>query len=338
MKKHSDFSELLTSFFTYHLPGQRGVSSNTIKSYRDTFIIFFRYLTDMKKIRPEKLNIEQFDADMVEQFLDWLEKDKGNSASTRNNRLAAIHAFVKYSMSRKPDFINTFSGIIGIRAKKTEQKPPVYLSIEELQCILSKPNIKTQQGIRDLALLSTLYDSGARVSELIDLTWHDIRMEKPATIILTGKGNKSRIVPLMPDTANIISGYKKSLKKKVNPDTPVFTNQLGKKLTRSGVEYIVDKYAQLASEDTRSIKEKKITPHVFSRHSKGMHLTQAGVNIIYIRDLLGHSSVQVTERYARADSRSKREALEKASNNILPESTFTNEQEEELMDFLKNLM
>ena len=296
MIKHTDFSELLTSFFTKYLPGQRGVSSNTIKSYRDTFVIFFRYLIDEKKIRPEKLELEQLDADMVEQFLDWIERIKGNSVSTRNNRLAAIHAFVKYSISRKPDFIKVLSEVIDIRTKKTEQKPPVYLSIEELQCILSKPNTKTQQGIRDLSLLSTLYDSGARVSEIIDLTWRDIRVEKPATITLTGKGNKSRVVPLMPDTANIILSYKKSLKR-INADDPVFTNQLGKKLTRSGIEYIVDKYTRIAAEDTSSIKEKKITPHVFSRHSKGMHLTQAGVNIIYIRDLLGHSSVQVTERY-----------------------------------------
>ena len=336
MKKHTDFSELLTSYFIQYLPGQRGVSSNTIKSYRDTFILFFRHLTNKKKIRPEKLCLKQLDANMVEHFLDWLEKENGNSVSTRNNRLAAIHAFAKYSMTKKPEFIKPLSGIMDIRAKKTEIKPPIYLSIEELQCILSKPDIKTQQGIRDLALLSVLYDSGARVSELLDLTWHDIRMESPATITLTGKGNKSRIVPLMPDSAKIIVKYKKSLQK-INAQAPIFPNKKGEKLTRSGVEYIIEKYAYIAGEEMRSIKDKKITPHAY-RHSKGMHLTQADVNIIYIRDLLGHSSVQVTERYARADTRAKRKALEIASKNILPESTYSTEQEEKLMQFLTNLI
>jgi len=239
-------------------------------------------------------------------------------------------------MTKKPEYIKLYNGILDIHAKKTESKPPVYLSIEELQCILSKPDTSTRQGVRDLAILSVLYDSGARVQELIDLTWHDLRMESPATITLTGKGNKSRIVPLMPDSSKIIFSYRRTLKN-FNLEDPVFVNQSGKKLTRSGVEYIIEKYARIAGEDMPLIKEKKITPHVY-RHSKGMHLTQADVNIIYIRDLLGHSSVQVTERYARADTRMKRDALEKASKNILPESTYIQEQEEKLMQFLKNLI
>jgi site-specific recombinase XerD len=272
---------------------------------------------------------------LVCQFLDWIEGKNGNSVSTRNNRLAAIRSFIKYSMTKKPEYIRIYREVLDVHSKKADVKPPVYLSISELQCILSKPDIKTSQGIRDLALLSLLYDSGARVQELVDLTWQGLRMETPATVLLVGKGRKSRIIPLMPDTAKIISSYRKTLNI-INIADTVFTNKLGRKLTRSGVEYIIEKYAAIAGEEKASIKEKRITPHVY-RHSKGMHLTQADVNIIYIRDLLGHSSVQVTERYARADSRTKREALEKASKNILPDSTYTAEQEEELMQFLKNL-
>jgi len=336
MQKRTDFPGLLTSFFTKYLPGQRGVGSNTVKAYRDTFVLLFRYLKDEKGIRPEKLHMEQLNADLVEGFLDWLEKERGNAVSTRNSRLAGIHAFIKYTASKKPDLISISRGVLDIKAKKTDSKPPVYLSIEEMQFILSKPDTKSSKGVRDLALLSVLYDSGARVQELIDATWHDLRLESPATLMLTGKGNKSRIIPLMPDTARIISSYKKTIKT-VIPEAPIFTNQMGEKLTRSGVEYIIEKYACIAGEGMPSIKRKKITPHVY-RHSKGMHLTQADVNIIYIRDLLGHSSVQVTERYARADSRSKREALEKASKNILPESVYTDEQENELLEFLKSFI
>ncbi len=332
----NDFSELLTSFFARYLPGQRGVSSNTIKTYRDTFILFLRYLKEKEKIRPERFSFESFDSELIERFLEWLENDKGNTVSTRNNRLAAIHAFAKYSIMKNPEFMECCRKILAIRSKKTELKPPVYLSIEELKCILAKPDKKTNQGIRDLALLSLLYDSGARVQELIDLRWRDLRMEAPATITLKGKGNKSRIVPFMPDTAKIISCYMKSLKQ-VTLDEPIFTNQSGNKLSRSGVGYIIEKYRLIAEHDLPSIKEKKISAHSY-RHSKGMHLTQADVNIIYIRDLLGHSSVQVTERYARADTRAKRKALEKASKNILPESTYSKEKEEELMTFLKELL
>jgi integrase/recombinase XerD len=267
-----------------------------------------------------------------------LQNDKGNAVSTRNNRLAAIHAFVKYAMMKNPEFIEYCRKILAICQKKTESKPPVYLSLAELQCILAKPDTKTDQGIRDLTLLSLLYDSGARVQELIDLRWRDLRLETPATITLKGKGNKSRIVPIMPDTSKIITCYMKSLKQVVLDET-VFTNQSGNKLSRSGVEYIIEKYSLIAGHDLPSIKEKKISPHSY-RHSKGMHLTQANVNIIYIRDLLGHSSVQVTERYARADTKAKREALENASKNILPESTYSKEKEkeEELMTFLRKLI
>lgn len=327
---------LLTSFFSKYLSGQRGVSSNTIKSYRDTFIIFFRYLDEYEQFRPEKLTFESFNSELVLRFLQWLETVKGNSISTRNNRLAAIHSFIKYVMMQEPTLIESCKNILDIRSKKSVLKPPVYLTIKELQCILSKPKNETKQGIRDLAILSLLYDSGARVQELIDLIWRDIHLEKPATIVLTGKGNKSRIVPLMPDTLKIITCYKNSLLH-VNLDENIFVNQSSQKLSRSGVEYIIGKYATLAGNELSSIKEKKITPHVY-RHSKGMHLTQADVNIIYIRDLLGHSSVQVTERYARADTRSKRKALEKASKNILPESSYTKKETEELMHFLKELI
>ncbi|NLE25411.1 MAG: tyrosine-type recombinase/integrase [Clostridiaceae bacterium] len=185
-------------------------------------------------------------------------------------------------------------------------------------------------------MLTLLYDSGCRVQELVDLTWIDLRFEKPATVTLTGKGNKTRIVPLMPDTASILASYANSITI-TNRTVHVFLNRSGLKLSRSGVEYVIEKYAAMAEESMPSLKEKRITPHVY-RHSKGMHLTQADVNIVYIRDLLGHSSVQVTERYARADSRSKREALEKASQNIIPESRYSQEEQQELLQFLKSLI
>lgn len=334
--KDNDFPSFLSAFFQKYLSGQRGLSINTIKSYRDTFVIFFRFLNEKENLKPEKLKFQSMTQSMIERFMDWLETEKNCSISTRNQRLAAIHAFIKYVMTHYPEHFDQCRKVIEIPSKKTIIKPPVYLSIEELKCIFQQPDQSTKQGIRDLAMLTLLYDSGCRVQELIDLTWIDLRFEKPATVTLTGKGNKTRIIPLMSDTACILTSYANSItitKRTVN----IFLNKSGHKLSRSGVEYVIEKHAAMAEESIPSLKEKKITPHVY-RHSKGMHLTQADVNIVYIRDLLGHSSVQVTERYARADSRSKRDALEKASQNIIPESSYSKEEQQELLQFLKSFI
>jgi len=336
-KNNNDFAEYLSAFFQKYLPGQRGLSVNTIKSYRDAFVIFFRYIEAKERIKPEKLDFQRIDHHMIERFTEWLEYEKGSSISTRNQRLAAIHAFMKYVLAYHPENLEQCRKVISIRSKKTPVKPPVYLSVEELKHVFQQTDPSNKQGVRDLTLLTLLYDSGCRVQELIDLTWINLRFDKPATVTLTGKGGKSRIVPLMPDTAKIISAYVKS-KTTSNRMENVFLNQSSNKLTRSGIEYIINKYVSIAGESMSSIREKRITPHVFGRHSKAMHLVQAGVNIIYIRDLLGHSSVQVTERYARADYKSKREALERASENIVPEISFSKNEQQELMQFLRSII
>ena len=181
-----------------------------------------------------------------------------------------------------------------------------------------------------------LYDTGARVQELIDLKLRDIRYNKPATVKLCGKGNKSRIVPLMPDTAIIISEYIRAFSLS-DSEQYLFFNRKNEKLSRSGIEFIISKYVGMVNSGENPLLVNKVTPHVF-RHSKAMHLVQANVNIIYIRDLLGHVSVQTTEIYAKADSASKRKALEQASKNIVPQTKYNRSKENELLDWLKNLI
>jgi len=220
--------------------------------------------------------------------------------------------------------------------KRTPKKAVDYLTVDELKTIFSQPDIRSSHGKRDLAVLTLLYDSGARVQELIDLRLRDIRCQSPATIKLSGKGNKARIVPLMPDSARIITSYIAACSLS-DPEQYLFFNKNHEKLSRSGVEFIISKYVDMANCREKPLSAEKVTPHVF-RHSKAMHLVQAGVNIIYIRDLLGHVSVQTTEIYAKADSDAKRKALERASKNIVPESKFTKVQKEELLDWLKNLV
>lgn len=334
--KNPDFAEYLAAYLSKYLPLQLGASTNTIKSYRDSFTIFLRYCRDELRIKPEKLTMQMLNRKMLEDYLLWLEKKKGCSINTCNHRLTTLHAFLRYISVENPEHLNVCNELLTMKLKHAPVKAVEYLTVDELKRIFSQPDIHSDQGKRDLAVLALLYDSGARVQEIIDLKLRDIRHNSPSTVKLSGKGNKARIVPLMPDTAKIISEYINFFSLS-NPEQNLFFNKRNEKLSRSGVEFIISKYATMVISEGKTLSAKKITPHVF-RHSKAMHLVQANVNIIYIRDLLGHVSVQTTEIYAKSDSEAKRKALEQASENIVPQTKFTKAKENELLDWLKNLV
>ena len=188
--KPTDFSYYLSDFLTKYLSGQRNLSLNTIKSYRDTFVFLLDFIKERYQVSPEKVTITKVDKNMIEEFLQWLEKTKGNSISTRNQRLAAIHAFFRYLQSQKPEYMFHSQKILFIPFKKAPKKVIAYLSEGQIKQLLTKPDISTTSGRRDLVLLSTLYDTGARVQELADLTVRDIRLESPAIACITGKGQK----------------------------------------------------------------------------------------------------------------------------------------------------
>jgi site-specific recombinase XerD len=329
-------SDYLTDYLTRYLPLQIGASPNTIRSYRDAFIVFLRYCRDELKIKPEKLTMDQISRKMVEVYLLWLEENKGCAVSTRNHRLTVIHALMRYIAVEDPRYMSKCQEILGIDFKKCAKREVEYLTVDELKIIFEQPDSKRKNGQRDLTMLSLLYDSGARVQELVDLKLKDIRFTKPATVTLTGKGNKARIVPLMPDTGALIEKYTSNYGITV-PDQYLFVNKMKQKLTRSGVEYVISKYVAKAQVSHPEIAILNVTPHIF-RHSKAMHLVQANVNLIYIRDFLGHESVKTTEIYAKADSAAKREALEKASEKIIPESRYKDKKREELLDWLKEMI
>lgn len=329
-------SDYLTDYLTRYLPLQIGASPNTIRSYRDAFIVFLRYCRDELKIKPEKLTMDQISRKMVEVYLLWLEENKGCAVSTRNHRLTVIHALMRYIAVEDPRYMSKCQEILGIDFKKCAKREVEYLTVDELKIIFEQPDSKRKNGQRDLTMLSLLYDSGARVQELVDLKLKDIRFTKPATVTLTGKGNKARIVPLMPDTGALIEKYTSNYGITV-PDQYLFVNKMKQKLTRSGVEYVISKYVAKAQVSHPEIAILNVTPHIF-RHSKAMHLVQANVNLIYIRDFLGHESVKTTEIYAKADSAAKREALEKASEKIILESRYKDKKREELLDWLKEMI
>lgn len=335
MIKTTDFAVCVTDYFTKHLAGVRNLSSNTIKSYRDTFCLLLIFLSEEKNFRAEKVSLASINDGLICEFLDWLQTSRGNSVSTRNLRLAALHAFYRYAQMQHPEMLIQCQRIIAIPLKETEKKTIHYLPEGVLKELLSLPNQSNKYGIRDTAVLCLLYDSGARVQEVIDLSLSDIRLETLSTVRLLGKGRKVRIVPIMKQTSQILQKYCNvwNLNPIAKPDEPLFTNHQGNRLTRPGVTYILNKYI---SQIALLVGQKPITPHII-RHSKAMHLLRANVNLNYIRDFLGHVNVETTEVYARADTEMKRKALEKANLDLPVENQTTWQRNQNLMSWLQSL-
>ena len=333
----TDFSKSLTDFLTGYLPAERGTSKNTIASYRDTFILFLAFLKERKGIPAEKLTLYQITKEIVVEFLGWLESERHCCAATRNVRLAALHSFFKYLQYQKPQHMAEWHRILSIPFKRTEKPTMNYLPVEGMRMLLEGPDQSTRNGRRDLALLSLMYDSGARVQEIIDLTPSMVRLDPPCTVKLIGKGNKARIVPLLEEQVKFLRNYmieRKLLEPYAN-SYPLFSNSRKEKLTRAGVNYILSKYANEARVKEPSLIPAKLSCHCI-RHSKAMHLLQSGVNLVYIRDILGHSSVQVTEIYARTDSRQKREAIERAYSDVSPQEAPRWLTSDNLLSWLKS--
>nr|WP_288828829.1 site-specific integrase [uncultured Clostridium sp.] len=316
-KTENLFPKLLGDFLSIYLPSHRNYSKNTISSYCNSFKLLLKYLKDEKNLNPDQITFKVINADCILDFLSWLEKSRNCSKSTVNQRLAAIHSFFKYVQASRPELISQSHSILEIPLRKTPSPMIAYLTQEDLQLILSQPNAAKKSERRDLVLLCLLYDTGCRVQELADLTVSSIRLEPPAQIKLHGKGDKTRIVPLMSNTAKLLRDYMAEYKlgESHTLQYPLFCNQRKEPLTRAGVTYILKKYADMARTKSSSIPP-NVTPHVM-RHSKAMHMLEAGINIVYIRDILGHVNISTTEVYARANLEMKRKALEKVS--LIPE-------------------
>ncbi|WAH38846.1 tyrosine-type recombinase/integrase [Alicyclobacillus dauci] len=303
---------MLSKYLTSYLPGRRNVSSNTVRSYRDTFRLLLMYCQDVRKLRIEKLALKDIDEPLIVGFIDWLGHERHNGTTTQNQRLACIHGFCRYAQIEDPVGLLSYQRVLSIPMKKAAKPTVNHLTPDALKLILAQPDLSKASGRRDLTLLSLLYDTGARVQELVDLKVRDVRLEAPPVVILTGKGRKTRQVPLMPNTHTLLKRYMDEfhLFRDVSQDNPLFMNRMHGKLTTEGVNFILNKYVSRAREVSVTIPE-RVTPHVL-RHTKAMHLLQAGVNLIYIRDLLGHVDISTTEIYARADTELKRKALETA--------------------------
>jgi site-specific recombinase XerD len=336
----NDFAKHLTAFFTDFLSGERGVSSHTIRSYSHTFTLFLNYMDEMRHVKAEKIKMEHLSKETILGFLNWLQDKRQCGNSTRNQRLAAIHAFCKYMQYEDVMYLEQWQSVLSIKIKKTEKYSVNYLTIEGIKLLLEQIPGSTKTGRRDLAMIALLYDSGARVQELIDLTPATVHLSKPCYVTLFGKGNKRRLVPLQDRQIALLKEYmaENGLDRPSCNQHPLFSNNRGGKLTNAGITYILTHYANNARIVHPEIIPDKISPHSL-RHSKAMHLLQAGVNLVYIRDILGHVSIQTTEVYARADSKQKREALEAAYIDVIPVSKEKRswEKDSELKAWLKSL-
>lgn len=333
---NTSLTVLITSFFTAYLPNVAGYSENTIKSYRDTFVLLFSFADEQKLCPRGRINIDIFSKKNITGFLEWLENSRNVSVSTRNQRLAALKSFCRYASSNEIEHLDIFQQVLDIRPKKGISKTVDYLSIDAIALLLKQPDSNTRNGIRDLALLSLLYESGCRVQELIDVKTGSISFNAPATVTVTGKGSKVRIIPLSSNVASIISRYVNAYQI-FEPGQHLFTNHHKESLTRSGVTYILRKYVEKARRKEPALfGNTNIHPHVL-RHSKAMHLLESGVNLIYIRDFLGHSSVTTTEIYAKSNPEIKRKFLEEAALNIDSiVDKYSEKEKQTLLDWLKN--
>lgn len=337
MARQSDFAYHLTSYLTTYLSGSKNFSIHTVWSYRDTFKLFLTYCDEMLQISPEKLRIQMITPKLVSDFLKWLKDNRGNSVASANQRLAAIHAFFKYLQFREPQFLLQCQQILAIEPAKVSKPMVGFLTENELYSVFDQIDESTAAGRRDATFLRLLYDSAARVQELCDLRVRDVFLDGEPHVLLKGKGNKSRYVLIVKDVAERISAYitENHLDRPECMDMPLFFNQQRKKLTRAGVSYIVAKYADAARIKSPLIP-KKITPHIF-RHTKAMHLCQAGIDMIYIRDTLGHTDLATTEIYAKLNIELMRDALEKAYPELPSHDLPDWKEDHSLMNFLNNL-
>ena len=280
--KPTSFARYMSSYLTEYLPGIKGVSHNTISSKRDAYILLLRYLQEANGLKPETVDIPLISKDVVVEYLNWLEASRHSSASTRNIRLAAIKSLFSYIQAQT--------------RKKEPEHTLEYLSVDGIKAVLDAVDASTREGLRDLALLSIMYDSAARVQEIADLCVSDFRKQKPYTLRLTGKGNKTRVIPLMKPTAELMVKYIETFHAGYGGEKgmPLFSNRKREKLTRAGITYILNKYVEKARSEHPELVSDVVSPHGF-RHSKSMHMLQAGVPLIYIRDFLGHSEISTTE-------------------------------------------
>ncbi len=309
--KPTDLGRELVRFFEDYLPTQRGVSPHTLRSYRDALLLLLQFTARDSKRPIERLEIADLTPERITRFLSFLEAERKNGIATRNARLGAIHVFARCMAAQHPEQLGSLQRIIGLPFKRGAKEAPIeYLERAEIEALLNGIDRTTVAGRRDYALFALMFNTGARVQEVLNLRPRDVRVDAPCQVRLQGKGSKVRLCPIWPATARLLRDLMQEVRS-VEPDPAgafLFTNARGQQMTRFGVRYLLRKHVAAAARSVSTLRDKRIHPHSV-RHSTAVALLKAGVDFATISQWLGHASLNTTMRYARADLDLKRQAL-----------------------------
>lgn len=308
MNKTSSLSPWVQNFFCQRLQAQQQVSPHTLASYRDTLRLLLAFVEQKTGRSPSQQSLGDWNGPTILSFLDHLEKQRGCHARTRNTRLAALRAFMRYVSQHSPETLALASQVLAIPLKRFDRRLVQPLSAPELQAVLAATDPTTASGRRDHLLFNFLYHTGARVSEALSLQRKDLHWGPPSVVCFHGKGRKERTVPLLKPFANQLK--RTLLQDQKEPTALVFENRLGHALTRSGVEKRLNQTVRRAAQSCPSLKTRKVSPHTF-RHTTAMRLLQADVDIMVIALLLGHASPTTTHHYIELDLQMKQRCLRK---------------------------
>jgi integrase/recombinase XerD len=303
----------VAAFLHQRLPIESGASEHTRDSYAHAFRLLFEFAAGRRRVTPSSLKLEDLDARTVMAFLEHLERVRGNSPRSRNARLAAIKSFMRFVEYRVPSALDQVQRVLAIPLKRTDDKLVPHLSVDEVKAILADPDPATVDGIRDRAMLRLAFATGVRVSELVGLRLDDLTIQPRACIRIRGKGRRHRVLPLSKETVIALRAWLR-----VRRDTGVptlFMSARGESLTRDGFAYVLKKHVDRAVRVVPTIGNKRVSPHVL-RHTCAMLTLHATRDIRKVSLWLGHSTIQTTEIYTRADLTEKLEAVEA----ILPPS------------------
>ena len=304
---------LISGFFVPHLAAERNVSPHTAAAYRDALKLLLQFAASVRGGTVDQLHIEDLTADVVLGFLTHLEAGRHNSVRTRNARLAAIHSFFRYVLAREPALAESCQRVLSIPMKKALRPVLGYFQEPELAHLLAQIDRTTADGERDYLLVALLYDTGARIQELLDLTPRDCRLDAPPFVRLRGKGRRERLCPLLPQTARLITRFLTTEGRSLDDHEPLLHRRHGGRLTRHGARYLLAKYLDRARSSMPSLDRPGLSLHTL-RHTKAMHLLQSGVPLVTIKDFLGHADLKSTEVYVQIDLEMKRRALEAAGS------------------------
>ena len=303
------FAMLVQRFFAEHLTHHRAVSPRTVAAYRDTFRLLLQFAERHTGKSPISLKLVDLDSKLVLAFLDHLERDRKNGARSRNARLAALRSFLKYAAHHDLSALGVIERALAVPMKRFDRPMLGFLARQEVQAILDAPDTSTWAGQRDYALFTMLYNTGARVSEIIGLRVKNMILDTAPAVHLTGKGRKQRTVPLWRSTVTVMRAWKRRMGATEDKDSaPLFPNRSGRAMSRSNVTQRLALAVAAAAEQHPQLLARSISPHTF-RHTTAMHLLQSGVDMAVIALWLGHESPSTTHMYIEADLTMKERAL-----------------------------